>query len=91
MSASLGSPSLGRELAMPESTRRLFPGYEPEDLAAHPAFVAERLLEEGETRDLRWLAVLLGGDVEEPDALLPRVSLEDDPESDGDDVAPAAQ
>jgi len=43
------------------------------------------------TRDLRWLAVLLGGDVEEPDALLPRVSLEDDPESDGDDVAPAAQ
>lgn len=47
---------------MPESTRRVFPGYAPGDLDAHPAFVAERLLEEGETDDLLWLVGALGED-----------------------------
>lgn len=46
------------------------------------------------TRDLRWAAVLLGGDVEEPGALTPRGTdsePEPEPEPEDEDVAPAAQ
>ncbi|MEM8930808.1 MAG: hypothetical protein AAGE94_06520 [Acidobacteriota bacterium] len=45
--------------AMPIATRRLFDGYASEILASHSAFVAERLLEEGDTTDLRWLSSVL--------------------------------
>lgn len=43
---------------LPTSTLRLFDGYSPEDLARpeNRAFLLERLLEEGDREDLRWLA-----------------------------------
>ena len=46
----------------PEETLRLFDGYSAEKLA-HPSsrdFVIERLLEEGDRRDLRWLIEAFG-------------------------------
>jgi len=45
-------------LEPPAATLRLFDGYAPADLARpeHRAFLFERLLEEGDREDLRWLA-----------------------------------
>ena len=48
--------------ALPEATLRLFDGYAAEDLAkpeSH-AFVIERLLEEGDRQDLRWMSESFG-------------------------------
>lgn len=44
--------------ALPSSTLRLFDGYPPEELTRpeNRAFLLERLLEEGDREDLRWLA-----------------------------------
>lgn len=41
--------------ALPESTRRLFHGYDDENLGASPPFVIARLLEDGDSADLVWL------------------------------------
>ena len=48
--------------ALPEPTLRLFDGYAAEDLArpASRAFVIERLLEEGDRQDLRWMSESFG-------------------------------
>lgn len=47
---------------LPSSTLRLFDGYSPSELMQpeHRAFLCERLLEEGDRADLRWLAVAVG-------------------------------
>jgi hypothetical protein len=47
---------------LPAATLRLFDGYAPAELARpeHRAFLIERLLEEGDREDLRWLAALAG-------------------------------
>lgn len=44
--------------ALPAATRRLFGGYDEADLRRpeHRAFLLERLLEEGDRDDLRWLS-----------------------------------
>lgn len=50
--------------ALPDATRRLFPGYEPEALTAPGCrdFLIARLLDEGDSDDLRWLFSQLGTD-----------------------------
>lgn len=47
---------------LPAATLRLFDGYPPADLVRpeHRAFLIERLLEEGDREDLRWLAAQVG-------------------------------
>lgn len=47
---------------LPTATLRLFDGYSPADLRQpeHRAFLIERLLEEGDREDLRWLAAQVG-------------------------------
>lgn len=47
---------------LPETTLRLFDGYAPEQLAEPESrsFVIERLLEEGDRRDLRWMSQTFG-------------------------------
>ncbi|MEM1206592.1 MAG: hypothetical protein AAGN66_25380 [Acidobacteriota bacterium] len=44
-------------MSIPEPTLRLFDGFEAADLLdpAHRGFLTERLLEDGDTEDLRWL------------------------------------
>lgn len=46
----------------PSSTLRLFHHYDERELHAHRSrsFLIARLLEEGDTRDLQWLAALVG-------------------------------
>jgi len=48
--------------SLPEPTLRLFDGYDPDELARRESrhFVIERLLEEGDRRDLRWLVQACG-------------------------------
>lgn len=41
--------------ALPESARRLFHGYDDEDLGEPLPFVIGRLLEDGDSADLGWL------------------------------------
>jgi hypothetical protein len=47
---------------LPAATLRLFDGYAPDDLLRpeHRGFLIERLLEEGDRKDLRWLAAQVG-------------------------------
>jgi hypothetical protein len=47
---------------LPAATLRLFDGYAPAELLRreHRAFLIERLLEEGDREDLRWLAAQAG-------------------------------
>lgn len=46
---------------LPEGARRLFPHHpEPPHPARHPDFVIERLLDEGDSADLAWLAGRFG-------------------------------
>lgn len=47
--------------ALPAGARRLFPHHpEPPDPDEHPDFVIERLLDEGDSADLRWLVAHFG-------------------------------
>lgn len=47
---------------LPAGARRLFPGHNPGELARpeHDCFVIGRLLEDGDSRDLGWLAGRFG-------------------------------
>ena len=46
---------------LPAGARRLFPHHpEPPDPARHSDFVIERLLDEGDSADLRWLVARFG-------------------------------
>lgn len=47
---------------LPAATLRLFDGYPPAELARpeHRSFLIERLLEEGDREDLRWLVAQVG-------------------------------
>lgn len=49
-------------IALPAATLRLFDGYAPADLVApeHRAFLIERLLEAGDSTDLRFLVDAVG-------------------------------
>lgn len=48
--------------SLPAQALRLFDGYSPEDLLLpqHRTFLLERLLEEGDLKDLRWLTSQVG-------------------------------
>lgn len=42
-------------MTLPHGTRRLFPTGEAASAAAHPGWVIERVLDEGDSEDLAWL------------------------------------
>ena len=56
----MASPETRSDSPIPDATRRLFDGYDSDEMVAHPAWFVARLLEDGDSQDLRWLVARFG-------------------------------